>query len=168
MNLPKVAVRGDYGACMSGQVRPRDGLSEPITIEHATTTFVWRYDKYFDGVVHQHSQVELQSITDGLSKTYLLGEKFLESNHYEDGIPSYDDQPYYIGFDRDVNISSYDPPLRDAPLGDIPFRFGSAHTTMYSVVYCDGSVHSVSYDIDPLIHRSLGSRNGADIVNDID
>ena len=69
----------------------------------------------FDGVVHQHSQVELRQISDGLSKTYLIGEKFLESDHYEDGIATYDDQSYYIGFDRDTNLSSYYVPLRDAP-----------------------------------------------------
>jgi len=166
INLPKLAVRGDYGACMSGRKSPEDGLSEPYTIAAGMTTFPWRWDTYFDGVVHQHSQVELRQISDGCSKTYLIGEKFLESDHYEDGIPSYDDQSYYIGFDRDTNLSSYNPPLRDAPVGDVPFRFGSAHTTMFNVVYCDGSVHSISYDIDSNIHQSLGSRNGAETVND--
>ena len=109
----------------------------------------------------------MSRITDGHSQTYLLGEKFLESNHYDDGIPSYDDQSYYIGFDRDANLSAYDPPLRDAPLGDQPFRFGSAHVTAFHMSYCDGSIHSVSYDIDPDVHRSLGSRNGNDLLKDL-
>jgi prepilin-type N-terminal cleavage/methylation domain-containing protein len=165
MNLPKVAVRGDYGACMSGKVSPKDGLAEPATLEQGRTTWVWKDDAYFDGVVHVHSQVELREITDGLSQTYFLGEKFLESNHYEDGIPSYDDQSYYIGFDRDTNLSSWDRPLQDAPLGDQPFRFGSVHATIFYMAFCDGSVHPISFDIDPMVHRSLGSRNGGDAVD---
>ncbi|MBI2825205.1 MAG: DUF1559 domain-containing protein [Planctomycetia bacterium] len=168
MNLPKVAVRGDYGACMTGKVLPQDGLPEPNTIAQGMSNFAaWKqWDNYFDGVVHYHSQVELRQITDGLSKTYLLGEKFLESDHYEDGIPSNDDQSYYIGFDRDTIISSYDPPLRDAPLGDIPFRFGSAHPVVFHVAYCDGSVHPMSFQIDRDVHRSLGSRSGADVTSE--
>ncbi len=166
MNTPKVIVRGDYGACMTGRVLPRDGLPAPSSLLAGKIQFSWTWDTYFDGVVHQHSQVELRQITDGLSKTYLLAEKFLESEHYDDGVPSYDDQSYYVGFDRDVNLSSYDPPLRDAPLGDQAFRFGSAHPSVFQCVFCDGSVHSFSYAIDPDIHRSLGSRNGAETIND--
>lgn len=32
INLPKLAVRGDYGACMSGRLAPKDGLPEPPSI----------------------------------------------------------------------------------------------------------------------------------------
>jgi prepilin-type N-terminal cleavage/methylation domain-containing protein len=168
MNLPKVAVRGDYGACMSGKLAPLDGLAEPNTLEQGRTTFVWRYDgvKHFDGVVYQHSQLELRRISDGLSKTYLIGEKFLELNHYEDGVASYDDQSYYIGFDRDTNLSAYNVPLRDEKLNsDTPFRFGSAHATMFHMVFCDGSVHPITYDIERAVHQSLGSRNGGESLD---
>jgi prepilin-type N-terminal cleavage/methylation domain-containing protein len=177
MNLPKVAVRGDYGACMSGKVSPTDGFNEPLTLEEGRTTFDW--DKALrdknklliplDGVVIYHTPVELRRISDGTSSTYLIGEKFLELNHYEDGIASYDDQSYYIGFDRDTNLSSFEVPLRDAKLNaDTPFRFGSAHATLFHMVYCDGSVHPISYDIDRLIHRSLGGRKDGDSVDSLD
>lgn len=173
INRPKLAVRGDYGACMGGRKAPEDGLPEPQTIEIGMTNFPWyRYEKTvdgkdkFDGVVHYHSQVELRQITDGQSKTYLIGEKYVESNHYEDGIPSYDDQSYYIGFDRDTNLSANYPPLRDAPNIDGTFRFGSSHSTVFNMAYCDGSVHSISYDIDADVHKSLGSRNGAETVDE--
>jgi hypothetical protein len=89
-------------------------------------------------------------------------------NHYEDGVASYDDQSYYIGFDRDTNLSSFDPPLRDEKLNaDTPFRFGSAHPTMFHMVYCDGSVHPIAYDIDRQIHRSLGGRKDGDVVDGV-
>jgi hypothetical protein len=170
MNLPKVAVRGDYGACMGGKIAPVDGRPEPTTLQQGATTFPWVYDtdKYYDGVIYYHSQIELQRITDGTSSTYLIGEKFLELNHYEDGVASYDDQSYYIGFDRDTNLSSFDPPLRDEKLNaDTPFRFGSAHPTMFHMVYCDGSVHPIAYDIDRQIHRSLGGRKDGDVVDGV-
>ena len=41
INLPKLAVRGDYGACMSGRLAPIDGLPEPITLVEGATTFKW-------------------------------------------------------------------------------------------------------------------------------
>jgi prepilin-type N-terminal cleavage/methylation domain-containing protein len=173
MDLPKVAVRGDYGACQSGQVDPADGFDEPLTLLEGRTTFDWdlalrkkRKDRFpFDGVVIYHLAIELRRISDGLSNTYMLGEKFLELDHYEDGVPSYDDQSYYLGFDRDTNLSAWYAPLRDAKLGDLPFRFGSAHTTMFHMSFCDGSVHPIAYEIDINIHRSLGSRNRGETVD---
>lgn len=178
MNLPKVVVRGDYGACFNGRkyYPPFDGLSQPATLVQGKTTFNWtgvekafdntlkRYVDRFDGAVNVHNPIELRQITDGTSNTYLLGEKFLESNHYEDGIPSYDDQSYYIGFDRDTNLSSYFPPYRDAPIGEQVFSFGSAHPSAFNMVYCDGSVHTIAYEIDLDVHKSLGSRNGSETI----
>jgi prepilin-type N-terminal cleavage/methylation domain-containing protein len=174
MNTPRVAVRGDYGACMSGQVLPIDGFDEPKTLVEGRTTFDWdmalsKKNKLkipFDGVVIFHSPVELQRITDGLSKTYLLGEKAHVIPHYEDGKAAWDDQSYYLGFDEDTNLSSYDLPIVDSPLDiDVHFRFGSAHPTVFHMVFCDGSVHPTSYDIDKVVHRSLGSRNGDETVD---
>jgi prepilin-type N-terminal cleavage/methylation domain-containing protein len=176
MNLPKVAVRGDYGACMSGRVIYEDGFDEPATLLIGSTTFNWdaalnnknKLKFPFDGVIIYHLPVTLRRITDGLSKTYLIGEKFLELDHYEDGIPSYDDQSYYLGFDRDTNLSAFVQPLRDVKLNvDTPFRFGSAHTTMFHMVFCDGSVHPISYDIELDVHKSLGSRNGGETVDNL-
>jgi prepilin-type N-terminal cleavage/methylation domain-containing protein/prepilin-type processing-associated H-X9-DG protein len=164
MNRPKVAVRGDYGVCMSGQLAPQDGLPEPLTIELAKT-FKWSAETLFDGVVFLRSQVELGRILDGTSNTYMVGEKFLESNHYEDGIPSYDDQSYWVGHDRDIALSSRDAPLRDAPIGDQPFRFGSTHASGFNMAFCDGSVRPISFDVDLAVHRSLGSRDGGEAVD---
>ena len=35
MQTPKVIVRGDYGACMGGRLRPVDGLAEPRSLAMA-------------------------------------------------------------------------------------------------------------------------------------
>ncbi len=181
MNTPRVVVRGDYGGCFNGRkyYEPLDGLPEPGTLDQGKTTFNWiptekaydakvkGYVDRFDGVINVHTPIEIRQITDGTSKTYLLGEKFLESNHYEDGIPSYDDQSYYIGFDRDTDLSSYFPPFRDAPIGEQVFSFGSAHPSAFNMVFCDGSVHTIAYEIDREVHKSLGSRNGDESVPEV-
>lgn len=177
MKTPSAIVRGDYGACMSGRKLPQDGLYEPPTLA-AGKTFNWQpYEKQqtaagwvdkFDGVIFYHSEIELRRITDGTSKTIMLGEKFLESNHYEDGLPSYDDQSYYLGFDRDYNISAYYQPLRDIPNYDVAFRFGSAHSSVFNASFCDGSIHPTSYDIDLDVFQSLGSRNANDKTDGAD
>ncbi len=153
MKLPEVVVRGDYGACMSGQVKPLDGFAEPATLEIGKTTFNWEKTErdnlknsngttpegeviFLDGVIVHHVTVKLRQIIDGLSKTYLFGEKALPIPFYENGKADWDDQSYYLGFDQDTNQSSYDLPITDSPAPiDVHFRFGSApHDGLSDVV----------------------------------
>jgi prepilin-type N-terminal cleavage/methylation domain-containing protein len=185
MNRPQFVVRGDYGACMSGQVQPVDGFPEPISLEQGKTTFNWvnaensKLKKTpppeskpipLDGVIIYHRPIKFRQITDGLSSTYILGEKFVSTIHYDNGRAWYDDQSYYIGFDQDVNLSSYYQPERDFPQTSesFSFRFGSAHPSVFHMLFCDGSVHPISYDIALETHKSLGSRYGGEGVGDSD
>jgi prepilin-type N-terminal cleavage/methylation domain-containing protein len=188
MNRPEAVVRGDYGACMSGQVTPTDGFNvsgvEPASLEEGRTPctaakcFEWdkaeqgRLKKlpdgkleYLDGVIVYHRTVALRRISDGLSNTYMLGEKALNIPWYENGEAPYDDQSYYIGFDQDGNLSSFNVPIQDPPHKvQVTFRFGSAHPSVLHMSFCDGSVRPISYDIEQEVHRSLGSRDRGEIV----
>ena len=121
----------------------------------------------FDGVIFYHSELAVSRITDGHSQTYLSARTFWNRIITTTGFHRTMISRITLALTGRVNLSAYDPPLCDAPLGDQPFRFGSAHVTAFHMSYCDGSIHSVSYDIDPDVHRSLGSRNGNDLLKDL-
>lgn len=113
------------------------------------------------GINYQGAEIGFKDITDGSSNTYAVGEKYLNPLYYEsDGTnDGGDNHSIYQGFDWDVNrwTSVNDPPLQDR-LGQESYgSFGSAHPGGFNMVYCDGSVRNISYDIDLDTHRR-GSR----------
>jgi prepilin-type N-terminal cleavage/methylation domain-containing protein len=136
----------------------------------------WQEQKYLDvkegttGVLHIGSQVRLTQITDGLSNTYMVGEKYLNPDNYATGRDISDDHSMFCGDDYDMQAwvaSDYNPrdpaagvmePAQDTPGWVQYWRFGSAHSGAWHVAMCDGSVHSVSYSIDKITHRWLGNR----------
>ncbi len=185
MDRPTAAGRSDYAACMSGgsidQFRstPNEVNGDfPKNYAEADDEARWTDIVYFhgrwnpNGVVIPRYPIPLKRITDGTSNTYFAGEKHINSDFYTNGQSRNDDQCLYIGFDQDVNISSWVAALPDTPTSPDPaltdinrqFRFGSAHPGVFQVVHCDGSVHSNSYDMDLAVHRALGSRDEGDVA----
>ena len=52
------------------------------------------------------------------------------------------------------------PPMQDTPgFETCSTRFGSAHSGVFHMVMCSGSVHAISYSINPQIHLQLAKRN---------
>jgi hypothetical protein len=47
--------------------------------------------------------IRAKDITDGLSKTYLLGEKYVNADCYYNGIDGGDNQPMFAGYDWDYD-----------------------------------------------------------------
>jgi prepilin-type processing-associated H-X9-DG protein len=121
--------------------------------------------------------IELDQVTDGTSKTYLVGEAYLNPDYYE-GIgrnnsfcdnydwPAYngsqDDKERSVAYDA-VRYRTGHPPTQDTPgvgcSGPLRYAFGGPHSGSFYMAFCDGSVQGVSYDIDLETHCTNGTRN---------
>lgn len=112
-----------------------------------------------NGLAHQRSEVRPVMITDGLSKTYLMGEKYLDPRHYDTGQSIRDDQSMLAGDDLDMHAWTHVRPLRDTQGFNGIMEFGSAHPSGLWMAFVDGSVRTVSFDVDGTVHSRAGSRN---------
>ncbi|MCY2995484.1 MAG: DUF1559 domain-containing protein [Planctomycetota bacterium] len=98
-------------------------------------------------------QVRLAQITDGVSNTLLIGEKYL--NQLSPGPACNDDQGWVDGWDNDTiafvrGTAASNPietPIPDGRVSGCWMVFGSPHSTLLAV-FCDGSVHSISFSVD--------------------
>lgn len=119
-----------------------------------------------NGISHMRSSVRMKDITDGTTKTYLLGEKYLNPQSYTDGSDGADNESMYGGFNNDSHRGTYHnatmgislAPMQDTPGLVLYDSFGSAHQAGCFMAFCDGSVQLISYSIDPETHRRLGNR----------
>lgn len=124
------------------------------------------------GVMTLGSEVREAKILDGTSKTYLLGEKLVLANRYEDGNDAGDNEGWPAGYNNDVNRWSRLPPNSDfldeaaaANAGLVYHEvYGSAHTTVVNMAMCDGSVRQIPFDIDPNLHKVLGNRRDDQMI----
>jgi len=141
----------------------------------------------FSGVSFDHTGAKISQITDGTSKTILAGEKFLQPRFYQTGYgdpPDWkgndgDNNAMYQGYDWDTvrfpggSFSGSGQPQGNLPyqdsdcdgrypgcaaIADVKAIFGSAHSGSLNVAFCDGSVQSIEYDIDPLVWNGYGGR----------
>ncbi|MCA9236375.1 MAG: DUF1559 domain-containing protein [Planctomycetales bacterium] len=174
--------RGDYAAnagdspCVINETINASGGCDPAPLSWYGYNYTdlndhdWPPLEWQTGINYTGAEIKLQQIPDGTSNTYMIGEKYLNPDAYDsDGTPDGgDNHSVYQGFDYDIDRwTAYDPndpniepdtPLQDRP-GYTNFRrFGSAHAGGLNMVYCDGSVHTLSYDVDPAVHRAAGNR----------
>jgi prepilin-type N-terminal cleavage/methylation domain-containing protein len=124
--------------------------------------------------------IEIAKILDGTSNTMIAGDKWVRTDSYETGSSS-DDTGLTDGWDPDVMRCSCVPPLSDSsthpeftnpwssPAEGGPvwetLMFGSAHTAGFNMVFADGAVHGLNYDIDVFTLNKLGTRNGEETVD---
>jgi prepilin-type N-terminal cleavage/methylation domain-containing protein len=161
-------VRADY-AGNAGAVPNAQWGSRPGSL-NGINTYAWTVLNPNDatekqilanlGVFHYRSQVTLQQIVDGTSNTYLLGEKYLNPDYYEDGGDYTDTESAYSGNNDDALRRTSIAPLQDTPgVGSREQRFGSAHAAGFVMALCDGSVNHVGYDIDEVVYWDFGTRD---------
>jgi prepilin-type N-terminal cleavage/methylation domain-containing protein/prepilin-type processing-associated H-X9-DG protein len=121
----------------------------------------------YPGILYDKSTVKLALVTDGLSNTFMVGEKYLSPNNYTNGADAADNENLYVGFDNDNSRStggSYFPPRQDTKLLANLQIFGSAHPGGFNVVMCDGSVRVIQYSIDQNSYRYLGNRMDGEVI----
>jgi prepilin-type processing-associated H-X9-DG protein len=145
----------------------------PSSISTGDSGYSWATDNApngsgMTGISYMRSQVTQAAITDGPSNTYFAGERYLDPNHYEDGADPADQLCALAGWSYDLyrdcqggkspwqdNLNG--PPSTAAP-NSATTAFGSAHPGALNMVFCDGSVHSISYSIDQETNRRLANR----------
>ena len=127
------------------------------------------------GISFTRSRFRIRDVTDGTSKTYMIGEKSVGPDFYETGKSVGDDQGPFVSDEYDsmrwatagAASNVYLPPIRDRAGQPIHWgsedvkRFGSAHQSIFNMVFCDGAVRSVNYTIAEKVHRrSCNRRDG--------
>lgn len=190
-----IVARTDYAAC-GGTVPPSSDSIEGWAPEQpaadgdtyaAADQFNFRSQiaSQHTGVCYGGSQVELRRIPDGLTSTYMVGEKYVNPLHY-DGASSSDggdNNTMYQGYDRDINRwtgvvdendaiqAAYMPRQDNADFSESTdatsvYIFGSVHPGTFNMGMCDGSVQGISYDVDERVHVFRGSRNDGQVVTE--
>jgi prepilin-type N-terminal cleavage/methylation domain-containing protein len=115
------------------------------------------------GVIYRLSRIMPDSIRDGLSNTYLVGEKCVEAGKATTGAAEGDQRPAFVGYSSDNIRWAHDLPQRDTKDTPWPNAFGSAHYAGWSVAYADGSVRTLSFDIDPEVHKLMAGRADGEV-----
>ena len=127
-----------------------------------------------DGVFSRNSRTELRDVTDGLSKTLMVGERnngpfrsgASHGNHFEyettwiaavrDIDDPADDHGHMVLFQTGHTPNSPQSDDRDV---------SAPHSGVAQFLFCDGSVFSVSESIDPAVYTALGTRAGGEVVD---
>jgi prepilin-type processing-associated H-X9-DG protein len=120
-------------------------------------------DADFTGISFQRSEVGVQHVSDGTSKTYFAGEKYLDPTLFFTDKDTGDNETWCTGHNNDNFRTTAEPPRRDTEGLENGNWFGSAHPTGWNVAWCDGHVQYMSFEIDPVVHKNNGNRQDGNI-----
>lgn len=162
--------RGDYA--INGGCSHISSFGGPANLEEGDSTSFWQSAPSamgFTGVSHLRVAAKSSSFEDGMSKTYLVGEKMLAPDAYETGQSLGDNESLYTGFSNDLhryagivsNATPWMPPMQDGEESIEPrgyLRFGSAHAGGLNLAFCDGAVQFVSFNVEGEVHFRYGHR----------
>lgn len=175
MNTVSGVARGDY-AINAGSQSDCEIYYGPSSISQGLDpNYKWPDVSDHTGVSYQRSKIKLSHVTDGSTKTYLVGEKYMNPLKYSSGKCYADNNFLLTGYENDHSRTTFNPPAQDERGKDymapsrsnvqLPNRFGSVHSNSFYMSMCDGSVKSIEYNIDPSLHRSLGNRKDGQVTN---
>jgi hypothetical protein len=153
-------IRGDYAGSVGFNLNPQAG-GNPSSASTANYKWPNNNDDH-DGMIFKLSEIKMRQIEDGTSKTYLVGEKYVDPDHYTDGADYVDTESIYSGGNDDNLRTAHPdfPPTPDVP-GLLNWKsFGSAHPGVWNMLMCDGSVQALPFEIEEQVHCQNSSRNG--------
>ena len=184
-------VPASYGGCASSEATAdrtsqaipgtpglQDGMpDEPTSFEH-------------NGLLFGGSEIQFRQVSDGLSKTIAVGERFTDVNFVKDGnstdfwyiwapqirrvfaqFPQA--KPHFSGNEWTEFVATTAAPLNSRLIPGASghyaeISFGSWHFTGSQFVYADGSVHWLSNDIEEAVYKAMGSRANDDEIGGSD
>ena len=154
---------GDFGArtdyAMNGGAGSKNGRELTVLADG-----VWIFGK----------RVSLKKITDGLSNTFLVGEKGMDPDKYITGRSFGDHAPIIGSKTLEAAVNTYVRYAAEVASQDRPGNclschdFGSAHTGSWHVAMGDGSVRALSYSMALDTFRALATIHGGEVLSDVD
>jgi prepilin-type N-terminal cleavage/methylation domain-containing protein len=155
--LGDAGARTDYAMC--------GGAAEPDAT-HAERIHVNR-----DGVWILGQRVAMNRVFDGLSNTYMLGEKAMDSLKYDTGT-CFGDRAPVVGWVESrtathsyVRYAALTPKLDKKDNCLACHNFGSAHPAGWNAAMADGSVRLQSFSLDLDLHRAQSSVDGHEVIS---
>ena len=106
------------------------------------------------------SRLRAAHAVDGLSNTYLLGEKYVRMGTYETGDDDGDSRSMMVGYSHDTVRWGIDPPRPDTRRESWPTVFGSGHRGGWNAAFADGMVRTIGFEIDATLLKQLSKRDG--------
>jgi prepilin-type N-terminal cleavage/methylation domain-containing protein/prepilin-type processing-associated H-X9-DG protein len=161
----------DYAGSTPANELNLDRLSHDPWFWQGVTHGTVRPGKNYYGVITRTIASEPcrdKDITDGNSKTMMIGEKRIFINRYEIG-DWHDDIGWTDGWDPDIMRYTGYPPGPDPQPGDqftgtFGYHFGSAHSGFFNAVFADGHVTQIAYDIDLVTFNAMGDRRDGLVI----
>jgi prepilin-type processing-associated H-X9-DG protein len=160
LTFPGQLAKSDYAANGGDNDPGYEPKNIPLSLEIGDDpAFPWADFSNANGICFYRSEVTAVQVVDGLSNTYSFGEKWTRTSGYDMG----DDTSHYAGFDKDNTRWTFLPPISDNNTESWD-QFGSVHPGVCNFSFCDGSIKTISLDIDPETHQCLGSRNDKKVI----